>query len=132
MHTDAYGLVYTMDHEVGPWKMAFLHGPTSWSNIHGPISLKIRFTKPWGPSLGVNQMWTGRNDHAPKWNVLIFFNMCSKRAILKRKETSSLTILLSSSSLPRKDFSLRNHNNIFFAMDLLPLPSQNPLDRVNG
>ena len=23
------GPVYTMDHEVGPWKMAFFHGPTS-------------------------------------------------------------------------------------------------------
>ena len=23
------GPVYTMDHEVGPWKMAFFHGPSS-------------------------------------------------------------------------------------------------------
>ena len=34
------GLVYTMDYEVGPWKMASFHGLTSWSNFHGPISLK--------------------------------------------------------------------------------------------
>ena len=33
----ALGPVYTMDHEVGPWKMAFYHGLTSWSNFHGPI-----------------------------------------------------------------------------------------------
>ena len=24
------GPVYTMDHEVGPWKMAFFHGPISF------------------------------------------------------------------------------------------------------
>jgi hypothetical protein len=34
------GPVYTMDHEVGPWKMAF---------FHGPISLENQFTKALGP-----------------------------------------------------------------------------------
>ena len=46
-----------MDH--GRW-------PFPWSNFHGPISLKYQLTKPLGPSLGVNQMWTKNNDHAPK------------------------------------------------------------------
>ena len=32
------GLVYTMYCEVGPWKMAFFYGPTSWLKFHGPIS----------------------------------------------------------------------------------------------
>ena len=31
-------LVYTMDHEVGLWKMVFFRSATSWSNIHGLIS----------------------------------------------------------------------------------------------
>ena len=122
MHTDVYMPVYTMDHEVGPWKMAF---------SHGSISLKLQFTKPWGPSLGVNQMWTKRNDHVAKVNVMIFFNMCSKRAILKEnlKFDHSLVFIFSSP----KNISLRNyHNNVFFAMGLLPLPLQNPLDHVNG
>ena len=34
---DTKGRFYTMDHEVGPWKMAFLNGMSSRSNFHGPI-----------------------------------------------------------------------------------------------
>ena len=31
--------VYTMDYEVGPWKMmTFFHGLTSGPNFHGPVS----------------------------------------------------------------------------------------------
>jgi hypothetical protein len=67
------GLVYTMDHEVGPWMMAFfmvrLDGPTFMVRVLE----KIKFTKSLSPSLGVNRVWTKRNDHAPKMNVLIFF-----------------------------------------------------------
>ena len=33
IETIALGLVYTMDHEVGSWKMAFLHGPTSMAQF---------------------------------------------------------------------------------------------------
>ena len=63
-----------MDHEIGPWKMAFSHGPTRWSIIHGPISIKkkINLQSLWSPSIGVTRMWTKRIDHAPKVNVLIF------------------------------------------------------------
>jgi len=32
-----------MDHEVGPWKMVFLNGPSSWSNFHVSTSLNISF-----------------------------------------------------------------------------------------
>ena len=37
------GSVYTMDHEVGAWNMAFVSGPSSWSNFHGPTSKKNSF-----------------------------------------------------------------------------------------
>jgi hypothetical protein len=32
------GAIYTMDHEVGPRKMAFVNGPTLGSKFHGPTS----------------------------------------------------------------------------------------------
>ena len=38
-----------MDHEVGQWEMAFFHGPTRWSNFHGPISKKKSIYKAFGP-----------------------------------------------------------------------------------
>jgi hypothetical protein len=50
-----------------------------------------------GPSLGVNQMWTKKNDHAPKSEGVDLLNTCPKRAVLKKKK--SLTILLSSLGL---------------------------------
>ena len=40
-YMDNLGLVYITDHEVGPWKMAFLHGLTSWSNFYGMIPFKV-------------------------------------------------------------------------------------------
>ena len=63
------GPIYTMDHEVGPWKMAFLNGL---------ISLKIQYAKPLGPSLGVKRIWTKGNDRAPKVDVLIFLIYAQK------------------------------------------------------
>ena len=69
--------VYTMHHEVKPRKIAF---------FHGPISLKNQFTKPLGPSLGVNRMFTKKNDHAPKSECAdFFFNICPKRAFKKNQ-----------------------------------------------
>ena len=60
-------------------------GPTSWSKF-----LRNIFTKALDPSLGVNQMWTKSNDHAPKVNVLIFnffnfFYMSKKGRFEKNK-----------------------------------------------
>ena len=56
------------------------HGrwPLSTVRLHGPTSMvwfpkKNLFTKPLGPSLGVNQMWTRRSDHAPKDECVDFF-----------------------------------------------------------
>ena len=44
--------------------------------------------KPLGPSLGVNHMWTKRNDHAPKSEFVFYFyfyfNICPKRTVLKQ------------------------------------------------
>ena len=35
-----------MDHEVGPWKMAFVNGPSSWSDFHDLTSLVLRAMGP--------------------------------------------------------------------------------------
>jgi hypothetical protein len=59
-----------------------------WSNFHGPIFVKInknQFTKPLGPSLGVNRVWTKRNNYAPKIECVGFFNICPKRTILEKQ-----------------------------------------------
>ena len=69
------GSVYTMDCEVRPWKMAFFHGTTSMVRFLEKTILQSL----WGPSLGVNQMWTTRNDHAPKNECVDCFNICHKR-----------------------------------------------------
>jgi len=46
--------------------------------------LRNQFTKPLGPSLGVNWMWTKRSNHASKNECAKFCNICPKRAILKK------------------------------------------------
>ena len=87
------GPIYNMDHEVGPWKRAYFNGPTSMVRL-----LKNSVLKALGPSLGVNQMWTKTNDHAPKNECADLKNkICPKKAFLKIN--SSLLILLSSLGL---------------------------------
>ena len=49
MRQHYWGPVYTTDHEVGPWKMVFFIGPTTWSNFHGSISYKIDLQSFWAP-----------------------------------------------------------------------------------
>ena len=49
-----------------PWSNSMVQLP--WSNF-----LKIQFTNSLGPSLGVNRMWTKKNDHAPKSESADFF-----------------------------------------------------------
>jgi hypothetical protein len=77
------GPVYTMDHEVRPFKMAFVNGPTSMVRL-----LKKLVLKALGPSVGVNRMWTKKNYHAPKSDCGLFylfiFNTCPERAVLKK------------------------------------------------
>ena len=71
------GLVYTMDHEAGPWKRAFFNGLSSWSDF-----LKKLVLKALGPSLGVNRMWTKKNDHAPKRTFLKKIQICPFSCLL--------------------------------------------------
>jgi hypothetical protein len=77
-------------------------GPFPWSDFMVQLSwldflIINKFTKPLGPSLGVDRMWTKRNDHAPKMNVLDFFKMyMPKRVVLGENYKSRMTILLSS------------------------------------
>ena len=111
-----------------------------WSNFFP----KIKIRKPLGPSVGVNQMWTQRNDHASNSDCVDFCNICPKKVLLKEKKKKlSLTILLSSLvfifSFPPKNKNIfPYHNNICppWALPfstrapLLSLPPQNPLDHV--
>jgi hypothetical protein len=62
--------------EGGPFSMV----PLSWSDC-----LENQFTKLLGPSLGVNQMWTKKNDYASKNECADFLNTCPKRAVLKER-----------------------------------------------
>ena len=81
--------VYTMDHEVRPWKIVFsmlrLDGPTSMVCF-----LKHQFTKPLGPSLSVNSVWIKKNDQTPKSECVNFLNMPEKGGFEKIKFDHSL------------------------------------------
>ena len=107
------------DHGRLPFFMVQLEVQLPWS-----IFSWKQFTKPLGLSLGVNRMWTKKNDHAQKVDVLKKINICSKRAVLK-KEKSSLTILLSSLGLHLSSLLVEcvedvacksSHNNFFFLL----------------
>ena len=119
-----------MDYEVGPWTRAFLY---IWSQfmVQLPWSdfLKKLVLKALGLSLRVNQMWTRKNDHAPKSDcVVVFFKYMSKMGSFEKH--SSLTILLSPlglhlPSLLVKNVSkmwlanLQDHNNFYTKMNYL-------------
>ena len=62
------GPVYTIDDEVGSWKMVIFNGPRSWSDFFTKNSIESL-----GPSLGVNRMWAKKNDHVPKSECANFF-----------------------------------------------------------
>jgi len=98
-------------------------------------------------SLGVNRMWTKRNDHATKIECVDFCNIFLKKGNFERN--SSLTILSSSlvfifSSPPPKNKNKNHYDFIittFFYHGPLPFstraplllfPSQNPLNHVSG
>jgi hypothetical protein len=70
-----------MDHEVGSWKRAF-----SVVRVHGPTSYEISF-EALGLSLGVNQMWTKKNSHAPKNECVDFkYIYMPKKGIFEKKK----------------------------------------------
>ena len=99
------------DHGRWPFSMVWLDGPTFMVRF-----LQFSSTKPLGPLLGVNRMWTKRNDHAPKNECAHYFNIiCAKRAILKKiKFDHSLVFIFSS---PQKSFLIVYIINIIsFAM----------------
>jgi hypothetical protein len=96
---------------------------------------KHQFTKPVDPSLGVNQMWVKRNDHAPKKWMCWCFNMCPKKGTFEVWSFSCLHLLF-----PQKYFVEENiitmflwHGPLPFSTwgPLLPLSLQNPLDHVS-
>ena len=64
----------------GPWSRTTEDGFFPWSGFMVQLPsfdfLKNQFTKLLGPSLGVNRMGIKRNDHAPKNECGIFFNIC--------------------------------------------------------
>ena len=56
---------------------------TSWTIEYGPFFFMVRLLnkpiyKAFGPSPGVNRMWTKRNDHAPKSECVKKFNIYLK------------------------------------------------------
>ena len=82
-----------MDHEVGPWKMAFFHGPNLFLFLF--FDIINQFAKLLDLSQGVNLMWTKRNDYVPKGEcVELKIYICPKGHFWKKKN-ESLTILLS-------------------------------------
>ena len=74
----------------GPCSRTMENSLFSWSNFMVQFPwfdfLKYQFSKLLGPSLGVNQMWTKRNDHAPKCEWADYFNICRKMVVLKKNQ----------------------------------------------
>ena len=93
----------------GNLRPVYHHEPWSWTMEDGYVpwsdSLNNQSTKPLGPSLGVYRMGTERNDHAPN-------NECDELFLLIYAQKSSLTILLSSSSLSKKNYHFKFLFNI--------------------
>ena len=99
------------------WTMKSDHGrwPLSMVRLHEKLVLRAL-----DPSIGVNQIWTKKNDHAPKSEGADFFNTCPKTAILRTN--SSLTILLSTPGLTLssllvkcvKDVACKSSHNNFY------------------
>ena len=61
--------------------MVWVHGPTSMVWVLQKLVMKTL-----APSVGVNWMWTKKNDHASKNEHVDFFSRCPKRAILKKNQ----------------------------------------------
>ena len=78
-----------LDHGRWPFLMVWVHGPTSMVRLLENIVWKAL-----GPSLGVNQMWTKKNDHAPKSECVGIFEYMLKRAILKKIQVWPFSCIL--------------------------------------
>jgi hypothetical protein len=81
-----------------PWRQTMEGGLFPWSDlvVQLPWSafLKNQFTKPSGPSLGVNQMWTKRNDHAPKNWMCSLFKYMPEKGIFEKNQVWPCSCLL--------------------------------------
>ena len=77
--------IFRADFHHGPWSRTVEDGIFLRSNLMVQLPwsdfLDNRFTKPLGPSLGVNQMWTKKDDHAPKSECANIFKYISKNGI---------------------------------------------------
>jgi hypothetical protein len=124
----------------GSWSQTMKNGLFPWSNLMFQLPWsnfsKKQFTKPLGPSQGVNPMCTKKNDHAPKSECVDFSNkLLKKRSFGKTQVWPFFCLLLSSLSLLPKKLIFLCHGPLPFSTraHLLPLPPQNPLDHeVNG
>ena len=127
----------TMGDGLFPWSDSMVQLP--WSNFF----FKYQFTKPLGPLLGVNRMWTKRNHHAPKNECAGFFTICPKSTFEKVKVwpfyLSSMVFIffLSPKKLHRKIYhniiSLPRTIALFSTWaPILLFPLQNPLDHVSA
>ena len=120
------GPIYNMDHEVGPWKMEFFHGQTSWSNLHVRF-LKKTIYKAFGPLIrckpNVDQEeWSCTKSEIMCW---ILEYMSKKDSLKKNSSMTIFCLLLSSSSLPPKISSLNIIMKIFLCHGPLPLFYEN-------
>ena len=80
-----------LDHGKWPIPMVQLDGPTPMIQFLKMINLQSLL----GLSL-VNQIWTTRNDHAPKSDCVDFFDLCPKKDYKKNKVRPFFSLLLSS------------------------------------
>ena len=143
------GRFNTMDHETGPRKMGFFHGPTWWSNnTHGPVfgkKKKKAIHKVFGPLTRCKpnadqEEWPCTNNERAD-----FLDVCLKKGNFERKG-KSLIIRLSSLVFIHLLFpeicfnknkimtSFLYHGPLPFCTraPLLSFPPQNPLDHVSG
>jgi hypothetical protein len=77
------------DHGRWPFFMVQLDGSTFMVRFS-----KYQFIKSLGPSLGVNWMWTKKNDHAQKVDVLIFLKYTPRNGSYKTNQVWPLSCLL--------------------------------------
>ena len=91
-----------MEDDNFPWSYLMVQLP--WTDLW-----KTHLTKPLGPFMGVNQMWTERYGHAPKSQCVVFLN-APKRHLWGKK--SLIVLWFSSSLLPNFYLCINKFNNI--------------------
>ena len=82
--------VYATDHEVGPWKMAFFHVPTSMVRFLYKLIYKAI-----GSLTRCKLNWTKENDHSPKNECAdFFFKYMPKLGIFEKTQVWPFSCLL--------------------------------------